>query len=135
MTTCIADLGKTRSGNLALGLPNRSISSDMTSNTTINQSFSLIIFVVYLVTQEDGQMMFVLPMDDIDIYKKRDRLIVQHYYQFLEEETKNISNLEHVLHHWRPIRIHTNKKDQKLVVIGYFDRKSKSKVNRIDCLE
>lgn len=109
MTTCIADLGKTRSGELALGLPNRSISSDMT------------------MTQEDGQMMFVLPMDDIDIYKKRDRLIVQHYYQFLEEEIKNISNLEHVLHHWRPIRIHTNKKDQKLVVIGYFDRKIKSK--------
>ena len=73
-------------------------------------------------------MMFVLPMDDVDIHKKRDRLIVQYYHQFLEEETKSISDLEHVLHHWRPIRIHTNKNDEKLVVIGYYDRKNKSKV-------
>lgn len=73
--------------------------------------------------------MFVLPMDDVDIYKKRDRLIVQHYHHFLEEEAKSISNLEDVLHHWRPIRIHTNKSDEKLVVIGYYDRKNKSKVS------
>jgi hypothetical protein len=28
-------------------------------------------------SNEDGQMMLVLPIDDIDIYKKRDRLIVK----------------------------------------------------------
>lgn len=32
------------------------------------------------------------------------------------------------MHHWRPIRIHTNKKDQKLVIIGYFDRKMNNTV-------
>lgn len=74
-------------------------------------------------------------MDDIDIYKKRDRLIIQHYHQFLEQEVKDVSNLDHVLHHWRPIRIHSNKKDQKLVIIGYFDRKTKSKVGSSDALE
>ncbi|CAF3573836.1 unnamed protein product [Rotaria sordida] len=105
LTTCIADLGKTRSGDLALGIPNRSISND------------------YSTSNEDNQMMLVLPIDDIDIYKKRDRLIIKHYYNFLQKEVKDISNIEYVLHHWRPIRIYTNKKDQKNVVIGYFDRK------------
>jgi hypothetical protein len=39
-----------------------------------------------------------------------------------------VSDVEYVLHHWRPIRIYTNKKDQKLVVIGYFDRKVNNSV-------
>ncbi|CAF4004847.1 unnamed protein product [Rotaria sp. Silwood2] len=95
LTSCIADLGKTRLGDLALGIPNRSSSSDYS----------------------------ILPIDDVDIYKKRDRLIIMHYYNFLQKEVKDISNTEYVLHHWRPIRIYTNKKDQKIVVIGYFDRK------------
>ena len=41
---------------------------------------------------------------------------------------KDVSNIEYVLHHWRPIRIYTNKKDQKIVVIGYFDRKVNNSV-------
>jgi len=41
---------------------------------------------------------------------------------------KDISNIEYVLHHWRPIRIYTNKKDQKMVIIGYFDRKVNNSV-------
>jgi tRNA/tmRNA/rRNA uracil-C5-methylase (TrmA/RlmC/RlmD family) len=106
LTSCIADLGKTRSGDLALGIANRIVASD------------------YSTSQEDGQSMLVLPIDDVDIYKKRDRLIVKHYNDFLQKEAKDISNIEYVLHHWRPIRIYTNKKDQKLVVIGYFDRKT-----------
>ncbi|CAF3329286.1 unnamed protein product [Rotaria socialis] len=106
LTFCTADLGKTRSGELALGLPNRPIASD------------------YSTSHEDSQMMLVLPIDDIESYKKRDRLIVKHYYNFLQKEVKDVSNTDFVLHHWRPIRIYTNKKDQKLVVIGYFDRKT-----------
>jgi len=39
-----------------------------------------------------------------------------------------MSNTEHVLHHWRPIRIYTNKKDEKMVVIGYYDRKVNNSV-------
>ncbi len=42
-----------------------------------------------------------------------------------------MSNTEYVLHHWRPIRIYTNKKDQKIVVIGYFDRKVNNAVRFI----
>ena len=90
--------------------------------------------------------MLVLPIDDVDIYKKRDRLIVKvrifstdyqstvsfsvlkHYNDFLQKEAKDVSNMEFVLHHWRPIRIYTNKHDQKLVVIGYFDRKTDNSV-------
>ncbi|CAF3617985.1 unnamed protein product [Adineta steineri] len=105
LTTCIADLGKTRSGNLALGIPNRAIATDFT------------------MSNEDRQAMLVLPIDDVDIYKKRDRLIVKHYNEFLQKEVKDISNIENVLHLWRPIRIYTNKKDEKIVAIGYYDRK------------
>ncbi|CAM4852440.1 unnamed protein product, partial [Rotaria magnacalcarata] len=35
LTSCIADLGKTRSGELALGLPNRPIASDYSSTKII----------------------------------------------------------------------------------------------------
>ncbi|CAF1005204.1 unnamed protein product [Adineta ricciae] len=107
LTSCIADLGKTRTGDLALGIANRPMPNDYTPSTG-----------------EDKQMMFVLPIDDLDVYKKRDRLIVKHYNDFLQKEVKDVSNLEYVLHHWRPIRIYTNKKDEKIVVIGYLERKS-----------
>ncbi|UJR27219.1 hypothetical protein I4U23_008515 [Adineta vaga] len=106
LTSCIADLGKTRTGELALGLANRPISNE------------------YSAPADDRQMMLVVPIDDLDIYKKRDRLIVKHYHDFLLKEVKDVSSTEYVLHHWRPIRIYTNKKDEKIVVIGYFDRKT-----------
>jgi hypothetical protein len=31
-------------------------------------------------SKEDSQMMLVLPIDDVDLYKKRDRLIVKVYF-------------------------------------------------------
>lgn len=60
LTTCVADIGRTRSGDLALGIANRSTANDYAN-----------------ATNEEGHSMLVLPIDDVDIYKKRDRLIVK----------------------------------------------------------
>ncbi|CAF0869733.1 unnamed protein product [Didymodactylos carnosus] len=103
MTSCMADLGKTRSGEIALGLANKPIYEND--------------------DDKDKYMIHVLPMYDVDIYKMRDRQIVRHYEEFLRQEVKNVSSVDDVLHHWRPIKIFTNKKDEKLVTIGYHDGK------------
>jgi len=45
-------------------------------------NFILINFI--LASNDDNQSMLVLPIDDVDIYKKRDRLIVKVYYYYLK---------------------------------------------------
>ena len=75
LTSCIADLGKTRNGDLALGIPNRPVPNDYTRK--ILRRFYCISEFCLASTDEDRQMMLVLPIDDLDVYKKRDRLIVK----------------------------------------------------------
>jgi hypothetical protein len=65
----------TRTGELAVGLANRAMANDIEGE--LSNILSKMIQRDRLDTQKVGQQMLVLPIDDVDIFKKRDRLIIQ----------------------------------------------------------